>query len=402
MKQPRELAAAVAGGSRIDLLDALRGFALFGIFLANILYWSGFGLENDARRLALWGNDAVTAQYRFHHFLIDGKFYSLFSMMFGAGFALQLDRLTARGADGVRIFRRRARWLLVIGLIHAQFLWDGDILTLYALLGLTLPWLHKWSERTLVMAAMLLIFVIPIAGALIANAIGINPGAPLYALAATMDSWSGVDFDNISSSEFLGQGSWREFAIWCFSGPEYTWASKLENWRIPKVLGLMLLGMAAGRRLHDGSILENRKLLWQLLVGGLAISIPASYFYAGNPGLNQTSLPSLIGTVPGAIAYAAGFALLWPHGRRAMGLLAPVGRMALTNYLSHSVIGAVLFYGIGFGLMGQLSVPAFYAVAVAILVTQLALSHWWLAHHAQGPMEALWRRLTYGRVPAAA
>ncbi len=179
-------------------------------------FFNRIGLENDARSLAMWANDSVTAQYRFHHFLIDGKFYSLFSMMFGAGFALQLDRLTARGADGVTIFRRLAGWLLVVGLIHAQFLWDGDILTLYALLGLTLPWFHKWSERTLVVAAMLLVLAIPIAGALIANAIGINPGARLYALAATMDSWSGVDFDNISSSEFLGQGSWREFAIWCF------------------------------------------------------------------------------------------------------------------------------------------------------------------------------------------
>lgn len=332
MEKAVELAAPVAGSDRIGMLDALRGFALLGILLANILAWSGFGLETKANAIAIWGADAFAAQYRFHHFLIDGKFYSLFSMMFGAGFALQLDRLMQRRADGVRIFRRRTGWLLVIGITHAQFLWDGDILTLYALLGFLLPWFYKWNDRSLITAALVLIFAVPVFGVWLANTLGFNPGAPLYALSAAIDARSGVDFTTISPTKFLGQGGWREFVIWCSSGLEYVWATKLETWRIPKVLGLMLLGMVAGRRLNDGTILADRKLLWKLLVGGLAISIPASYLYASIPDLGQTSLPSLVGTVPGAIAYAAGFALLWPYAQRVLGVLAPVGRMALTNY----------------------------------------------------------------------
>lgn len=395
------LAGPVSGTNRIELLDALRGLALFGILLANILYWSGLGLESEESSIAIWGQDALTWQYRFHHFFVDGKFYSLFSMMFGAGFALQIERLTRRGADGVHIFRRRVGWLALIGYLHAQFLWDGDILLLYAALGFALPLFRKWNERTLILAAALLIFVIPIAGALAARAMEISMGAPLRSVAVSMDELLGLDFDNMSPVQWLGQGGWREFMMWNFSGLEYTYSERLDSWRIPKVLGMMMLGMVIGRRLHDGSILENRPLLWRIFLASICIAVPAGCFYAATPGLGQSDLPSLIGTAPGAIAYAAGFALLWPHASRLLGLLSPVGRMALTNYLSHSVLGALLFYGIGLGLIGRLSVLQIYGVAIAIFTAQIIMSRWWLASHAQGPMEAIWRRLTYGRPPAS-
>lgn len=118
---------------RVDVLDALRGLALFGILLANILYWSGWSMVTDAQRLHWAGADVVLWQYRFHHLLVDGKFYTVFSLLFGVGFALQLERLARRGHDGLRIYRRRVLVLLGIGLVHSYLIWDGDILTLYAL-----------------------------------------------------------------------------------------------------------------------------------------------------------------------------------------------------------------------------------------------------------------------------
>ncbi len=394
-------AGPVPGTNRIDLLDGLRGFALFGILLANILYWSGLGLESEENIIAIWGKDQTMWQYRFHHFFVDGKFYSLFSMMFGTGFALQIERLTKRGSNGVHIFRRRVGWLALIGYLHAQFLWDGDILLLYAALGFTLPLFSNWGERALIITAGLLIFVIPVTGALAAKSMGLEMGAPLLALAVQMDTMMGLDFENISPVMWLGEGGWEEFMKWNFSGLEYTYSQRLDSWRIPKVLGMMLLGMVIGRRLHDGSIIENRLLLWRVFILTTVIAIPAGYFYAATPDLGQADLPSLIGTVPGAISYAAGFALLWPRFTRLLGLLAPVGRMALTNYLSHSVLCTLIFYGIGFGLIGRLSVLQIYGVAIAIFAAQIIVSRWWLAGHAQGPMEALWRRLTYGPRPAA-
>lgn len=106
--------------------------------------------------------------------------------------------------------------------------------------------------------------------------------------------------------------------------------------------------------------------------------------------------PSLIGTVPLALAYAAAFALAWPRARPILRHLVPVGRMALTNYLTHSIIGLIVFYGIGFGLAGTLRPLSFYGVALLIFGCQLLFSRWWLARHEQGPAEALWRSATYG------
>ena len=96
------------------------------------------------------------------------------------------------------------------------------------------------------------------------------------------------------------------------------------------------------------------------------------------------------------MAYAAGFVLAWPHASRWLGVFVAPGRMALTNYLTHSVLGLVLFFGVGMGWAGRLPLWGIYTYAVVLYGLQTLLSHWWLARHAQGPMEALWRRWTYG------
>ena len=171
---------------RIELLDALRGFALFGILLANILYWSGWELVTAAERQAMAPPAQQLWQYRFHHLLVDGKFYTLFSFLFGVGFAIQLDRLERRGADGLRIYRKRALVLLAIGLIHSLLIWDGDILTLYALLGLLLPRFRPLGDRALLGFAAGLIFVIPIAGASLFDALQFHPERIFYAFSDTL------------------------------------------------------------------------------------------------------------------------------------------------------------------------------------------------------------------------
>jgi uncharacterized protein len=151
-------------GERIEILDGLRGFALFGILLANILIFSAWGFMPAEQRLALAGADAVRWQNFFHHVFVDGKFYTIFSLLFGVGFALQLRRLEKRGLDGIAIFQRRLLILLGIGLVHMVLVWDGDILTFYALIGLLLPLFRNWSERALLASAAVLIFVVPFVG----------------------------------------------------------------------------------------------------------------------------------------------------------------------------------------------------------------------------------------------
>ena len=388
------------GAERLRVLDAMRGFALLGILLANVLYWSGWGMVTDAQRLAWGGAIGELWQYRFHHGLVDGKFYTLFSLLFGAGFALQLDRLLRRGQDGLRIYRRRVLVLLGIGTVHSFLVWDGDILMLYALLGLLLPLFHRLRTRALLWTGLVLVIVIPVLGIALFSALGWAPQAPLYRLSNAIAESMGIDTKPENALAWM-QGGWRNWAAWLASGPAYTWAQRLEMWRIPKVLGIMLIGMAVGRGLADGSLLPNRALLKRVLAFGLLIGVPCSLAYALIPGLGQASWPSLLGTMPLALAYAAGFALAWPHASRWLGVFVAPGQMALTNYLTQSVLGVVLFYGVGFGLVGRLPLWGIYGYVVVLYTLQLLFSRWWLARHAQGPMEALWRRWTYGRATAA-
>lgn len=387
---------ATARLERIELLDALRGFALLGILLANILYWSGWGAMTEEQRVVFAGADSVVWQYRLHHFFVDGKFYTIFSLLFGAGFAVQLARLKARGVDGLRIYRRRVLVLLATGLVHSWLIWDGDILTLYALLGLVLPIFQTWRERDLLVCAAILIFVVPPAGMWLFAWFGWAPHEHLYALSFWIGESLGGDTAPEKALQWLRRDDIPGWASWALSGTPYSWALRLESWRIPKVLGIMLIGIVVGRRVASGGLLENRKLLWQILVGGLVVGLPASAAYAFLPGQDQADWPSIIGTVPLALAYAAAFVLVWPGARRRLRHFAPVGRMALTNYLTHSVVGLVFFYGIGFGLAGALRPLSFYGVALLIFGAQLLFSRWWLARHEQGPAEALWRFATYG------
>jgi uncharacterized protein len=396
------MGAATQRAERIELLDALRGFALFGILLANILYWSGWVLMTEQQRLALGGVDGVTWQYRFHHLLVDGKFYTIFSLLFGAGFALQIARLTARGAEGLRIYRRRVLVLLTIGLVHSWLIWDGDILTLYALLGLVLPWFHRWRERNLLIAAAALIFLVPAAGIWLFAALGWAPQQHFYAWTFASADGLGADTAPEKAIDWLRREDFMGWWSWALSGTPFSWGMRLESWRIPKVLGVMLIGMAVGRRLAAGGLVEDRRLMRIVLVVGLAIGLPASLAYALLPAQGQSDWPSLLGTVPLALAYAAAFVLAWPRARPLLRHLAPVGRMALTNYLAHSLLGGIIFYGIGFGLVGHLRPPAFYTIALLIFAAQMLLSKWWLAGHEQGPAEALWRAATYGRRREAA
>jgi uncharacterized protein len=392
---------AAPAADRLAVVDALRGFALFGILLANILYWSGWGMSTPEQRIAWVGATADLWQYRFHHLFVDGKFYTLFSFLFGAGFALQLARLVQRGHDGLRIYRRRVLVLLGIGLVHSWLIWDGDILVVYALLGLLLPYFHRWSTRALLVTGALLVFVVPFAGLFLFEALGWAPQHAVYGLGDRITLALGADPDPAKVVAWMQREDWRGIATWLATGPTYSLGLRIESWRFPKVLGIMLVGMAAGRGLADGTLLANRALLKRVLIYGLAIGVPASLAYALIPKQGQADWPSLIGTAPLAMAYAAAFVLAWPRASDWLGVFVAPGQMALTNYLSQSVINGLVFYGIGLGLVGRLPAWGIYGYAVALFATQALFSRWWLSRHAQGPMEALWRRWTYGRASTA-
>ena len=387
---------------RIHLLDALRGFALLGILLANIVDWSGWRALTDSQQVALAGEAAVESYRWLLTALVEGKFYTVFSFLFGLGFALQLSRLEKRGLEGVAIYRRRLLVLLGIGLVHMVLIWEGDILTLYALLGLLLPIVRHWSDRRLLGVAGALI-LLPIPGFALVHASGIDPDLGLKDLGYWL--WAQLGGDLEQERMWRTREDWGSFFTWTLSGWSFRLGSLLDTWRVPKVLAVMMLGMLAGRHLVAGDLLADRTRLKRIALVGFVVGVPANIAYAAVGGLEQEEFASglaatiayAVGVVPLGLAYAASFALLWPRAQRVLAVLAPAGRMALTNYLSQTLLGIAIFYGIGLGFFARLTPAEICGVAVAIFALQILWSRLWLARREQGPMEALWRRLTYGR-----
>ena len=391
--------------NRIDILDALRGFALLGIIVINVQSWAGWWALYPPEQAAVSGGPESAWWYRFLlTSVVEGKFYTIFSFLFGLGFALQLSRLQLRGLDGTRIYRRRLLVLLGIGLIHMTLLWEGDILTLYALLGLLLPLFIRWSDRSLITAAVVLL-LLPIAGVALFHWARIDPDLGLIDLGEHF-------FVAMGGAPGEGWRTWllrddlRSYFVWTLPSLPYRFGLFFENWRIPKVLAIMLLGLLAGRRLVAGELINNRSLLRRVAVFGFVVGVPANIGYGLIGGLAQQEFSRqlaatalyAVGVVPLGLAYAACFVLLWPTARTILALFAAPGRMALTNYLSQTILGILIFYGIGFGLYRSLGPWEFTGIAVAIFVTQVLWSRLWLRHFAQGPMEWLWRQLTYGRL----
>ncbi|QYR53814.1 DUF418 domain-containing protein [Lysobacter soyae] len=389
---PRTL-RGVRVAERLEVLDALRGFALFGILMANIQYWAGWMMMSPKETARFHDASELRVMRGIERFLIDGKFYTLFSLLFGAGCVLIMLRLQRDGHAWKRTYFRRMAVLMLIGIVHTLLIWDGDILLLYAVLGFTLPWFAERADRTLLVAAFLLIFVVPFLGKAVFAAMGWAPAD--YLLDGSL-KW----LESQGGPQFGGEVAWlqstnlAEYPKWTLSGTVYSLGLRLDSWRIPKVLGIMILGLWCGRKIPDG-LLTDRAFLKRVLALGALIGVPATAFYASRKGVNQSDWTSMIGTVPFALAYASAFLLLWPTAKRVLGVLVAPGRMPLTNYLMQSVVNGVVFFGFGLGWMGTLSMGQTYAWALALFSVQVLVSHLWLIRFEHGPVEAFWRRLTY-------
>lgn len=397
MTRTASLIAPAAAQERFTEIDALRGFALFGILLANLPVWVGIPFAGE-RAPELLGSLSFDSFKAFFNGVLDGKFYTIFSLLFGLGFSLQLERLEACRSKGTIIFLRRMAVLLLFGLIHICLIWSGDILMLYAVMGFTLPLFRRLPDAALLTVSALLLFVLPALLTSFVNEANPEWSAPLWEWA--MGVYTSVGGSATSDSAYfddLSTGGWDSYRSRAASEWAFGIVSRIEDWRFLKVLGTMLLGMWAGRMLLRGKLLESRKLLWSTLALGLLIGLPTNVVYAQQMPHAQTHWSSLVGTAPLGLAYAAAFLLVIPHLPRLQSLLAATGRMALTNYLATSVVFSTLFYGVGFGMMGTLKMDVTYAIGLAFFLLMIGWSVLWLSRHRQGPMEWLWRKLTYPR-----
>lgn len=396
-----ENARPVSTLERVRLLDALRGFAILGILLANMLSFSGYVLLTPESATQLTTATADHIAVFLIDALVDGKFYSLFSFLFGVGFAIQLMRAEKRNDQFVSLFRRRLLILLFIGLAHAYLLWYGDILSIYALTGFLLIPFRGRTDRTLLLWAVILLAV-PII---------------LYALMIVLripDPYAAIgnaegDPDLVRTINTFAHGGYFQIFKENLWGLAYRYADLLYTSRFPKVLGMFLLGFCAGRRgiflqIENYLPLVRRVFKWGLafgLIGNLALALLRTIGPDTPPsftGLLQT-IAYAVGVPSLCLFYIAALTLLWrrPGWQPRLSVLVPAGQMALSNYLLQTLICVTIFYGYGFGLFGRVGAALGTALGVLIFLIQLALSAWWLRRFDYGPVEWVWRQLTYRR-----
>lgn len=405
-------ASAVAGptaaSERLPLLDAIRGMALGGILLANLTSFFGADMLDAAGRAAQPSAGVGQAVLVAIDWLVEGKFYSVFSMLFGTGFALQASQAISRGHDIGPFFRRRMAVLVLIGLTHMPLLWAGDILLLYGVVGLALPWLWR-RPLPARLAAMAVLFTVPFATHVMVwlSDGALDPRAPFAALGATLREAFGIT--SRTTLDLFARGSSIDYWAWNTAYAVVRPGTYLQSGRPAKVLALFLLGAWIATTVLP-RLADSRRLLWRTVWVGGAVGLLASGVYAAIKaearstfelsavGLVQTAGYTL-GTTPLALAYIALAALAWQQAawQARLSWFVPLGRMALTVYLSQTAVQLLVFTSHGGRLAGTLPVATLPLVAAVLLIGQQRLCVWWLSRHAQGPIEWLWRRAVYAR-----
>lgn len=395
---------------RLQIVDVLRGFALFGILLVNMTIFS------RPIQAVLFPVDPATPWFDrgaewVIHFLGEGKFYALFSLLFGLGLTLQMERIEQRGGRFVPLYLRRLLILLGIGMIHAFLIWMGDILIMYALTGLMLILFRKAKPRTLliwmvILIALPLVFTIA-ATSLIALGRSIPEGeAQIRQVFA--ETTAAFETDMARAYQVYATGSFSEITAQRIA--DYTSMGVSAFFVMGfNVLAMFLLGVYFGKRELFRNLEANRGLFHKLLIWGLILGLAGNGLYATMiltlPRIEPSwaLLLATIGQTIGApllmLAYVAALCLLAlsPTWGERLKVLAPVGQMALTNYLSQSIICTLIFYGYGLGLFGQVGAAAGIGLTIVIYGLQIPISHWWMRRFRFGPAEWLWRSLTYGR-----
>ncbi len=378
---------------RFEIVDALRGSALLGLFLLHCVEHFEFGAFPEHRPAWLLVLDHGAREVAF--FLFGGKAYAIFAMMFGLSFFLILDRAARRGLD----FRGRFVWrlcvLTIIGYLFGVF-YCGEILTMLAVLGLPLALLYRVPTRWLV--ALSAVFLVqPVFLWQLGHAF-IDPAyAPSRFDVGGYYRKLGAVFSQEGLLEVLKVNLW--------TGVQARWSWSIENGRYLQMFGLFLWGLLLGR----GRFFEDRerglRLAWRALAVGGAALVFVLVLQRLAPGWGLADAPRGIlrrllnsyGHLAQMTVWAAGFVLLY-HGtgcQRVLHLLAPYGRMSLTNYVTQSLVGMTLFYHFGFGLFRHLGEFPSVLFGVGFLVLQCAVSRRWLENFHYGPLEWLWRSLTF-------
>ena len=384
---------------RLKVLDALRGFALLGVCLANykeLTLYAFYDVEHTTNvEVSMTDQIANFLMYLF----IDGKFYTIFSVLFGIGFYIIISKtkLPPPGGPGRGlIFYRRMLMLLCFGFAHLMLLWSGDILMLYAAMGMILPIFWRCSSKTILRWAGFFLFL-PVITSSLVYALDLQPCAWFF---RQMDYWQtrfGIDDWGTWLHESQSYSDLLKFLV---MGAFERMTEFISSDRYFKVLGLFLVGLWIGKKRIFANTEEHRQLLKRVMKIGFAIGIPFAIVHAYDAVNGYKFAPPLhtliemLNIYPLGWAYMAAFAL---YAKRIFTPFTYPGKMALTCYILQSAIAIVLFYGVGFGWGMQLTMPEVIGAALGVYLFEVAFAFLWLKCFAYGPLEWIWRMLTYGK-----
>ena len=384
-------------GRRIEVLDVLRGFALLGILFNNILYFSGYSFQpfDELRNNSTFQLDEKL--YYFLDIVITAKFYTLFSILFAVGFYLQLNRHANDSSDFLKTYRRRLFILLLIGVLHSLF-WNGDILLMYSLLGFILLSFRNMKKEKLFRFAIFFIFL-PAIIDLVLLPFTKASGAVQPTLAHT----TYPDMIPAAVMSTFKNGSVSDLFYLNIHHLIWKWLSYIPSGRMITIFGIFVLGYYLGSINFFEERVKSTKLLVLGLVVGLSTTVLAVTMggnpYQFPPTLFNIAYKSLldVGQISMCLFYVASIARLLhtTSGHKILCYLRPVGRMALTNYIFQSLICVFIFYNFGMNLFGEIGLVYVDCIAISVLIFQVILSNLWLNYFKFGPLEWVWRSLTY-------
>ncbi len=396
--------APVDPGQRIEVVDMVRGFALFGVLLVNMFNFGSGGL--------FWDQPLDEFAWSVKRFFFEAKSWRLFSLLFGFGFALQLLRAQERGLKFAPVYLRRLIILFAIGAGHAM-IYEGDILMQYAELGLILVLFRNVPPRLLLVLAVCLLAVFPVGRAVTSI---LEPAqTPLITDYSVRLAAATAEMEELRQTHVHAVGSVREVMA-ANAYIENPFGGLLSSESSLPVFAMFLLGLYVGRRriFNDipGHLPMIRRVFWWTFPTGLVCMVAerilnATTGYEVFAEQRASVLPQFFGDVLFvygstllAIGYAAGIILLAQHqgGRRLLTPLGAVGRLALTVYLSGTFMFGTLFYGFAFGKAFWLGPAAVTGYAVLFFTLQIMFCVWWTNRFRFGPAEWLWRCLTYWKV----
>lgn len=412
----------MATSRRLESVDFVRGCALFGILLMNIVAM-GLGPAYDNPTVAGGATGINLWTWIIASVGVEGTQRALFSILFGAGVILLSSRLEAKGPDSADIYFRRNLWLIAFGLVDSWILlWTGDILYAYGIIALFLYAFRKLTGRTLLALGVGALLLGAAWNALDASntsqanasyrsAEAVAPAARTEAQKAAIKAWHEKERDFApTAQQFDERRKANTASYWSALQARAPRFIRIQSWELYRyffdIFGMMMLGMAFFKLGVLTLEVRGRHYL-AMLVGGYAIGLAVNiaevrWVMAHNFSMlayHQSAITYDVGRLAMTVGHL-GLLLLFlrsgilPFVRRSM---AAVGRMALTNYLSHSVVALIIFVLLGY--WGALQRHQLYYAVFAVWAVQFVISPIWLRHFHFGPVEWLWRYLTYGIRP---